>query len=246
MSLADTRVLDDIALSPRLPLNEAIAIDGVTRRDDVRWGPIIAGVVTAFATLLFLTVVGVALGLSALGGDDNPQGWGTAAGIWGGLTLLLTFFAGGWMAGRGSGIGPDSNGLINGFLAGAATLLLLLWFATTAVTGVLGFFTGTITDLAGGAAPAALEIANEAPPAVTDDAPTAATEAGAEIQEALPANTEEAAAAAAEIATERVGPGAWGAAVVIFLAVGVASIAGKLGQTQSKVVAIPRGTTLRR
>src|SRR5215207_3362274 len=66
----------------------------VPMRDRIRWGPIIAGVVTAFAVLLFLTVLGLALGISALsGGDDNnPQTWGTAAGIWGGLSLLVAFF----------------------------------------------------------------------------------------------------------------------------------------------------------
>src|ERR671911_508629 len=69
----------------------------VPLRDRIRWGPIIAGVVTAFAVLLFLTVLGLALGISALGGDDDPQTWGTAAGIWGGLSLLVAFFSGGWM-----------------------------------------------------------------------------------------------------------------------------------------------------
>jgi hypothetical protein len=49
--------------------------------DVVRWGPIVAGVVSAFTVLLFLTVLGIALGLSALGGKNDSQGWGTAAGI---------------------------------------------------------------------------------------------------------------------------------------------------------------------
>src|SRR5215211_6195560 len=80
----------------------AVEVDvaDVPMRDRIRWGPIIAGVVTAFAVLLFLTVLGIALGLSALGGDDDPQTWGTAAGIWGGLSLLIAFFVGGWMAAR--------------------------------------------------------------------------------------------------------------------------------------------------
>src|ERR671913_1931284 len=80
----------------------AVEVDvaDVPMRDRIRWGPIIAGVVAAFAVLLFLTVLGIALGLSALGGDDGARTWGTAAGIWGGLTLLVAFFVGGWMAAR--------------------------------------------------------------------------------------------------------------------------------------------------
>src|SRR5829696_8329890 len=80
----------------------AVEVDvaDVPMRDRIRWGPIVAGVVTAFAVLLFLTVLGIALGISALGGDDDARTWGTAAGIYGGLSLLVAFFFGGWMAAR--------------------------------------------------------------------------------------------------------------------------------------------------
>ena len=138
----------------------AVEVDvaDVPMRDRIRWGPIIAGVVTAFAVLLFLTVLGIALGISALGGDNdnNPQTWGTAAGIWGGLSLLVAFFFGGWMAARAAATLSESDGPLNGFVTGAATLLLLLWLATTALTGALGFFASTVSNLAGAAAPVAM------------------------------------------------------------------------------------------
>ena len=35
-----------------------VAVTDVHFRDRVRWGPIVAGVVTGFAILLFLTVIG--------------------------------------------------------------------------------------------------------------------------------------------------------------------------------------------
>ena len=133
----------------------------VPLRDRIRWGPIIAGVVTAFAVLLFLTVLGIALGISALGGDDNPQTWGTAAGIWGGLSLLVAFFVGGWMAARAAATLSESDGPLNGFVTGAATLLLLLWLATTALTGALGFFASTVSNIAGAAAPVAMQAVDQ-------------------------------------------------------------------------------------
>lgn len=204
--------------------------------DHVRWGPIIAGVVTAFAVLLFLTVIGVALGLSALGAEDDPGSWGTAAGIWGGLTLLVAFFLGGWMAARAVGPAHDLDGVLNGFITGAATLLLLLWLATTALTGALGFFAGTIADIAGAAAPAAIEATEQAAPPVTDQAEQAVTQAGEEIEAAVPDNPEQVAAAATEVARERVAPGAWGTAIAMILAVGAAAVGGMVGRNQRHVL----------
>lgn len=214
-----------------------VEVGDVGRRDHVRWGPVVAGIVTAFATLLLLTVVGVALGLSALGNGDDPRSWGTAAGIWGGLTLLVAFFLGGWMAARTAAPAVDADGIINGFVTGAATLLLLLWLATTAVTGALGFFVGTIGDIAGAAAPVAADVAQTAPPQAAQQAENAATQASQEIQEAVPADPQQAAAAATEVARERVGPGAWGTAIAMILAVGAATLGGKIGQDQRRTIA---------
>lgn len=46
--------------------------------DVVRWGPIVAEVVTAVTVLLLLTVPGFALGHSALGETNDSRDWGTA------------------------------------------------------------------------------------------------------------------------------------------------------------------------
>jgi hypothetical protein len=205
-------------------------------RDHVRWGPIIAGVVTGFAVLLLLTVIGVALGLSALGTDDDARSWGTAAGIWGGLTLLVAFFVGGWMAARASSPAYDPDGVLNGFVTGAATLLLLLWLATTAITGALGFFAGTIADIAGAAAPAAAVATQTGAPQAAQQAENAVNQAGEQIEAAAPDNPQEAAAAATEVAKERVAPGAWGTAIAMVLAVGAATVGGMVGQNQRRTL----------
>jgi hypothetical protein len=210
--------------------------------DVVRWGPIVAGVVSAFTVMLFMTVLGIALGLSAMSGENASQGWGTAAGIWGGLSLLVAFFVGGWMAGRSAVPGLDRNGLLNGFVTGAATLLLLLWLATTALTGALGFFAGTVTGLAGAAAPAAIEaVTSGAIPAPTAVATTVA-QAAENPEAVVPAQADEAVQAAAETAAANAGPGAWGTAIAILLAIGAATLGGKVGQTQME--AFPGQRTL--
>jgi hypothetical protein len=220
----------------------AVTVDETAPRDVVRWGPIVAGVVTALTVLLFLTVLGIALGLSALGSENRPHGWGTAAGIWGGLSLLVAFFAGGWMAGRSAVPGLERNGLLNGFVTGAATLLLLLWLATTALTGALGFFAGTVTGLAGAAAPAAIEaVTSGAIPAPTAVATTVA-QAVQNPDAVVPAQATKTVQAAADTAAKQAGPGAWGTALAILLAIGAAALGGRVGQTQ--IVTLPGGRIL--
>jgi hypothetical protein len=214
----------------------AVEVDvaDVPLRDRIRWGPIIAGVVTAFAILLFLTVLGIALGLSALSGDNdnNPQTWGTAAGIWGGLSLLVAFFFGGWMAARAAATLSESDGPLNGFITGAATLLLLLWLATTALTGALGFFATTVSNLAGAAAPVAIQAVDQgAVPASTQTAAAVPTAAAA-----VPTEVAQAAQQASETASRAAGPGAWGTTIAIILAIGAATLGGMVGRNERMVL----------
>jgi signal transduction histidine kinase len=215
----------------------AVEVDvaNVPIRDHVRWGPVLAGVVTGMAAMLFLTIIGIALGLTALGSDD-PGTWGTAAGIWGGLSLLVSFFLGGWMAARAAATEFDASGALNGFVTGAATLLLLVWLATSALTGALGFFAGTIADIAGAAAPVAMQAVEEGAVPAAPEAETTVTEAVENPEAAVPEQVDEAAAAAAETARESAGPGAWGTAIAIILAIGAATLGGVVGQNSQMMI----------
>ena len=230
--------------STGLPVSTATGVMGVPAvevdvadlpmRDRIRWGPIIAGVVTAFAVLLFLTVLGLALGVSAFGGDENAKTWGTAAGIWGGLSLLVAFFVGGWMAARAAATLSESDGPLNGFVTGAATLLLLLWLATTALTGALGFFASTVTNIAGAAAPVAMQAADQG--AVPPETQTAVDQAAENPEAAVPAEVEQAAQQAADTASNAAGPGAWGTTIAIILAIGAATLGGMVGRNERMVL----------
>src|SRR4051794_21640123 len=215
----------------------------VPLRDSVRWGPVLAGIVTSLATLLFLTAIGVALGLSALGGDNTPHTWGTAAGIGGGLPLLVSFFLGGWMAGRTAVAPLESNGVVNGFITGAATLLLLVWLATTAITGALGFFASTISNVAGAAAPVALQAANQGAVPTVPAAQTAVAGASQELQTPVPQQVQQATQEAAQAASQKAGPGAWGTAIAILLALAAAALGGSVGQKQRPIIPGTRSVT---
>lgn len=220
--------------------------------DAIRWGPILAGVVTALAVMLFFSALGLALGFSALSGDPNQQpsgDWLTAAGIWGGLSLLLSFFFGGWMAGRGSAANLDRNGLLNGFVTGAATLLLLVWLAATTLTGALGFVGSTIGGAASAAAPAAIEAvtSGEQPAPAVDpaDAEAAVENPAAVVEEVVPEDVQAQAEEVVATAGDAAAGGAWGTFLVMLLGIGAAAVGGMLGQTKKVVVAAPSATVTR-
>ena len=71
--------------------------------DQVRWGPIIAGLVIAASTQLVLSAFGAAIGLSSTGDSGAPRseapGVGTNVGIWAIISLFLSLFIGGWVTG---------------------------------------------------------------------------------------------------------------------------------------------------
>jgi hypothetical protein len=111
----------------------------VAPRDLVRWGPIAAGLVVAFTIFLLLTVLLVAIGAQAIRvGDPNVD---EAAGIGGILTALIalvSFFIGGFVAGRAAAVNSRGAGLLNGFLVWGLGLLLVLLLAGMGLGGLLG------------------------------------------------------------------------------------------------------------
>src|SRR4051794_20387972 len=103
------------------------------------WGPIFAGTVVALVTLLLLAVLSLAVGTSAFEPGVDRSDWGTAVGIWGRASALVALVLGGWIGIRSAAVAGGFAGFVNGFLVGAATLLIVLWLTTTGVTNLLGF-----------------------------------------------------------------------------------------------------------
>ena len=117
-------------------------------RNRVQWGPIIAGVLTAIATLLILTVLGLAIGASALEPRDAGESLGIGAAIWGALSAIIAFFLGGWVAAKTAAVGGAGSGMINGLMVGETILALLLWLAGTGVANVVGAIGSNVGDIA--------------------------------------------------------------------------------------------------
>ena len=66
----------------------------------VRWGGVTSGFIIALGTILLLTALGLAIGITAVGDPraatpNTVTGLGIGAGIWAALTLLIAYFLGG-------------------------------------------------------------------------------------------------------------------------------------------------------
>jgi hypothetical protein len=110
--------------------------------DQVRWGPIIAGLVIAMSTQLVLSALGVAIGASSLGDSGAPRteagGVGVNIGIWSIVSLLISLFVGGWTAARTAGRMNRNTALLNGAILWASTLALSAWLLSSGVSGAFG------------------------------------------------------------------------------------------------------------
>lgn len=108
------------------------------RRDLVRWGPVFAGTVVALSTIVLLTILGAGIGLSA-----GPTGtdFGSAAGIWSAIVVLIALFVGGWVAAATSAVGGKPEGMFNGVMVWATLLVISLFLTAFGLGALLGAMT---------------------------------------------------------------------------------------------------------
>jgi hypothetical protein len=116
-------------------------------RDRVQWGPILAGLATTIGSMVLLTVLGIALGASAM--DRNLPGedldtWGA---IWGIGSAILAFFLGGLVAAKSAAVGGQGTGMLNGLMVGMAAIALTLILAATGLGDLLGTLGAGIDDV---------------------------------------------------------------------------------------------------
>ncbi len=117
-------------------------------RNRVQWGPIIAGLVSAIATFLLMTVLGIALGASVLDPANTSGDIGTWAAVWSAISAILSFLIGGWVAAKTAAVDGPFAGLMNGLMAGAAGLILILWLTSSGLGNLFGTLSSNIGDIA--------------------------------------------------------------------------------------------------
>jgi hypothetical protein len=140
----------------------ASGIDSVMRRPffpAIRWGAVLAGVAVGVSMQLLLTLLGIAIGLSATS-VTRGETVGTGSLLWAGLSLLVSAFVGGYVAARMTGFKRKTDGILHGVVSWAVTTLLFATLATSAggtlLSGVFRSMNiGVAASASGGGSPIA-------------------------------------------------------------------------------------------
>ncbi|HEY7589477.1 MAG TPA: hypothetical protein VH723_00650 [Candidatus Limnocylindrales bacterium] len=119
----------------------------------LRWGPIVAGLLTSLGTFILLTLLAVGIGLDAAA--DNADNAGIAATIVGSVIALLSFFLGGFVAAWSDGAIDGRRGALDGFMVWALWLVVVLVAGAIGAGAALGEFGSMFGDL--GADPSTIQ-----------------------------------------------------------------------------------------
>lgn len=200
--------------------------------DQIRWGPVIAGIFTVLTTLLTLSVLGLAIGLSTFDVGDPGQAFGIGAGVWGLISALFAFGLGGYVAGATARVRGSDRGMLNGAMVWMVAIPLALFLLGSGITSLLG--------VAGNAAGAVGAAVGTTAGQVADDPALQATAqaAGQAAQGAL----EDAQVPPGQVnqAVDNAGRTAWGS--LLWLGLGAAAAlaggfaGGKVQSSQRRVV----------
>src|SRR3546814_18962420 len=96
---------------------------------------------------LVLGLLGLGIGLATIdpATEQNPfGGLGIGAGVWWLVTGIISFFAGGWAAGRFAGIPKASDGSLHGIVTWGLVGLLTFFIPTPAVGRAMAAATGLV------------------------------------------------------------------------------------------------------
>lgn len=116
----------------------------------ISWQSVIAGTITALAISIVMAVLGVALGFTVVKprSDRPTSGLGTAFGIWGIISVLVSLAAGGFVA----GVLLPVKGAEHGFMVWAVVLVVAALFGGVAVGTAVRMVGSVVQGLGSGAA----------------------------------------------------------------------------------------------
>lgn len=127
---------------------ERISFTDIKRR--VSWGSIFGGVITVLSVSILLSILGTSIGLFMLDptSSDPASGIGTTVGIWTAVALIISLGAGGFVAGKLSGV----DGIIHGFLVWGTTLIVTVILVAMLAVGAVRLTSnvlGAVSSVAG-------------------------------------------------------------------------------------------------
>lgn len=139
------------------PIGRHPAEDTSPVRRKVSWGAVIAGAVTALAVMITLGLLGLGIGLWSVepGGEvDTLAGMTIGTAIWSVISMLLSLFAGGYVASRMSAAWGKQNSILHGILVWSVATVALIWMATSATQALFKTAVGAVANISSGIASA--------------------------------------------------------------------------------------------
>jgi hypothetical protein len=128
-------------------LEEPVASTVISHRfSHVVWGAVIAGAFLTTLTQFGLTLLGTSIGLSSLNitEGNNLPALGMGAAVWWIISGWISFYIGGLVSGRMSGIPRRLDGMLHGLLALSVTVVFSVLFFTTSLGAVIAGSFGII------------------------------------------------------------------------------------------------------
>ena len=154
---------------------ETPAVVTSSRLSGIDWGAILAGAALAAGIGLVLNAFGAALGLGTISAEPGEGSVNLAlivSGLWVVLSTILTYMAGGYVAGRmrrrGETMTDDETAVrdgVHGLVVWALGMIATAWIAASilgAVTSTLGNVAGSVAEGAGSAVASGVEAAGQA------------------------------------------------------------------------------------
>jgi hypothetical protein len=205
------------ATTPHVDVSTAIT----TPTDRVRWGPIFAGLFAALSALLVLSVLGIAVGLTAYDPNqgDAARNFGIGAGVWAAVSALIAFFIGGFLAARTAAVRGHNNGGLNGAMVWVVAIPLLLYMVGGGLARVVGGAAQTATQ-------AAAQVASRQNP---QDLSDQAQQAGVRMTQQVQQKAEQVTPQDVEQVKGKARNSAWGVLVSLLLGLGAATVGGLVG-----------------
>jgi hypothetical protein len=123
------------------------------------WGAALAGAVVAGASMIMLSLLGVAFGAGGLRFTETTAsdmaGYGLGAGIWTAVNMILSMGFGAYVAARLSGTHSHLDAELHGITVWAVAILMM----TVLLAQAVGSIVGTVASTAGSAAGSAVSTA---------------------------------------------------------------------------------------
>lgn len=135
------------------------------------WSAVFAGVFIAIAIQLLLSLLGLSIGFGSINPVEDAKpfsGLGTGALIWWIVTMLISLFAGGWVAGRFSNQVQKTDLILHGLITWCLLTFLNIYLVTSSVSKIVGGAGSVITKGLSMAGEGIKSVAPEAGDAIKD------------------------------------------------------------------------------